>query len=171
MGHHSPIPRLELAALSNDEACPPQYPGFNVVGDRTQTRPPAFQIPSFDEVMALNEFEDSLRLPTYQARQLGRYHPYRRPFVVDRSEEHDVTKYIVRLYNLLAWFGVSTFTSRIPFMTRNMFLLRSHIISAPSDRYIVPVESVILLLRVRLIDPFVGSRRRCHREYFFERNA
>jgi len=173
MEHSNLIRRLELAALSNEEACPPQYPGFNVLDECTQHRPPAFQIPTFDEVMALYEFEDSLRLPTYQARQLGRYHPYRRSFIANRSvEEHDTNKYMVRLlYNLLAWLGVPAFTSRIPFTMRNMFLLRSHIVLAPLDRYTVPVESVILLLKVRHIDPFVGSRRHCRRGHFFKRNT
>ena len=35
-------------------------------------------LPTFEEVMQTYEYEDSMRLPSYQGRPLGRFHPYRR---------------------------------------------------------------------------------------------
>lgn len=67
------------------DADPPQY---------TEATRLHFRIPSYEEVMSLYEFEDSLRLPTYQSRQLGRYHPYWR-FRPTPSPQLDETRYYV----------------------------------------------------------------------------
>ncbi|KAG5650679.1 hypothetical protein H0H81_011399 [Sphagnurus paluster] len=55
------------------ETPPPRYPGGDVDAcmQLNQSCPP-----SFEEVMALYAYEDTIRLPTYQTRSLRRYHPY-----------------------------------------------------------------------------------------------
>ncbi|KAF5377478.1 hypothetical protein D9615_005208 [Tricholomella constricta] len=88
----SPPPPRNLAHMDSHshlkgdfDTPPPQYPAAN--------QPHHFHIPSFNDVMALYEYEDSIRLPTYQARTIRRYHPYWRirpatPFERDNSARY-----------------------------------------------------------------------------------
>ncbi|KAG5650678.1 hypothetical protein H0H81_011398 [Sphagnurus paluster] len=59
--------------LYREETPLPRYPGCDVYAS---TQPNQSHLPSFDQVMTLYEYEDSIRLPTYQTRPLRRYHPY-----------------------------------------------------------------------------------------------
>jgi hypothetical protein len=43
-------------------------------------------LPSFEEILLTYEYEDSMRLPSYQGHTLVRYHPYRR-YLPCRPEE------------------------------------------------------------------------------------
>ncbi|KAG5639353.1 hypothetical protein H0H81_003497 [Sphagnurus paluster] len=62
-------------SLFRSETPPPRYPGTDV-DVSTGNLLNQFHLPSFHDVMALYEYEDSIRLPTYQTRPLRRYHPY-----------------------------------------------------------------------------------------------
>lgn len=54
-------------------------------------------LPTFQEVMLTYEYEDSMRLPSYQGRQLGRYHPYLRRSPPRLEGPSSMTRYMVHL--------------------------------------------------------------------------
>ncbi|KAG5650677.1 hypothetical protein H0H81_011397 [Sphagnurus paluster] len=58
------------------ETPPPQYLDTEVVPAVTEPNQSLMHLASFEDVMVLYEYEDSIRLPTYQSRPLWRYHPY-----------------------------------------------------------------------------------------------
>ncbi|KAG5648150.1 hypothetical protein DXG03_006104 [Asterophora parasitica] len=55
---------------------PPEYAALGSDPHVVARQPHHFHLPSFEEVMVVYEYEDSIRLPTYQTRPIRRYHPY-----------------------------------------------------------------------------------------------
>jgi hypothetical protein len=91
MEYHDTAGHFEPVLSSFPDVDPPEYPGLP---ERVfPITPSVFQLPTFEQVMGVYEYEDSLRLPTYQARQLGRYHPYQR---FHRHPSPEIDRYIVR---------------------------------------------------------------------------
>ncbi|RDB29245.1 hypothetical protein Hypma_015290 [Hypsizygus marmoreus] len=70
---------------------PPQYSAPSALSS-------FFHPPSFDDVMRQSDFDDPGRLPTYQSRQLGRYHPYW-PFRPPSPHRDDITRYFNTVYD------------------------------------------------------------------------
>lgn len=56
-------------------------------------------LPTFQEVMLTYEYEDSMRLPSYQGRQLGRYHPYLRRSPPRLEGPSSMTRYMNTIYD------------------------------------------------------------------------
>ncbi|KAG5648149.1 hypothetical protein DXG03_006103 [Asterophora parasitica] len=78
---------------------PPEYAAHSNDPVHAVTRQHQLYLPSFDEVMALYEYEDSMRLPTYQARPIRRYHPYWRVQVRPTPEQLHETRYFNTIYD------------------------------------------------------------------------
>ncbi|RDB29248.1 hypothetical protein Hypma_015294 [Hypsizygus marmoreus] len=57
-----------------------------------------FHPPSFDDVMRQSDFDDPGRLPTYQSRQLERYHPYWK-YRPPSPSRNDITRYFNTIYD------------------------------------------------------------------------
>lgn len=69
---------------------------FNPLDSPQEQRGP--YLPSFEQAMLTYEYEDSMRLPTYQGRPLGRFHPYRRCFPY-RLEQSSYLRFLNTIYD------------------------------------------------------------------------
>ncbi|KAG6837856.1 hypothetical protein H0H93_013008 [Arthromyces matolae] len=64
--------------MSSHNDAPPPYPGPN-----------PFSLISYDDTVAADDVEDSLRLPSYQHRTNARYEPYRHAYLLRHRPPRD----------------------------------------------------------------------------------